>query len=122
MPITKQYLKDLKRPVARIDCQYTYKEGRPNHAAKECNMPVRNAPCKDAFVMLLQNFVVEQQIKNGSIGIVIDVVHKDPAGPRQIGTLPLYVVVDFPESLIDPAKAWDPANPTWVPIPATVNR
>ena len=45
---------DLKQPVARIDCQYTYKEGRSNHAAKECNMPVRHALCKGAAVMLLE--------------------------------------------------------------------
>jgi hypothetical protein len=122
MPITKQYLKDLEQAVARIDCQYTYMEGRPNHAAKECKMPVRNALCKYASVMLLQNFVVEQELKNGSIGTVVEVVYKEPAGPRQIGNLPAYVVVDFPDSLIDPARAWDPDNPTWVPIPATVNR
>jgi hypothetical protein len=87
IPITKQYLKDLEQAVARIDCQYrpTYMEGRPNHAAKECNMPVRNALCKCAVVMLLQSFVVEQQLKNGSIGTVVEVVYKEPAGPRQIG-------------------------------------
>jgi hypothetical protein len=84
IPITKQYLKDLKLPVARIDYQYTYKGGHPNHAAKEYNMPVRNALYKGAGVMLLQNFVVEQQLKNGSIGTILEVVHKHPAGPRRI--------------------------------------
>jgi hypothetical protein len=72
--------------------------------------------------MLLQNFMVEQQLKDGSIGTASEVVYKNPVEPRRIGDLPAYVVVAFPDSLIQPAKARDPANPTRVPIPTTATR
>jgi hypothetical protein len=49
IPITKQHLKDLKQPVARIDCQYTYNEGRQNHAGKECNNRHRSGIQKSSW-------------------------------------------------------------------------
>ena len=31
---------------------------------------------------------------NGSVGIVVDIVYKDPIGPMKENTLPEYVIVD----------------------------
>ena len=44
---------------------------------------------------MLRIFVVEEKLMNGSIGTVIDIVDDDPQGSKVIGTLLLYVVIDF---------------------------
>lgn len=48
------------------------------------------------MVMLLVNFVVEIGLFNGAVGKVVEIVYRDPSGPREKGAIPDYVVVDFP--------------------------
>ena len=72
--------------------------------------------------MLLTNFIVELDLKNGSVGEVIDICYENSEGPRDPQALPLYVVVDFPDCTIPPESAWDPEHPTWVPVPVFERR
>ena len=117
IPITKQYLKALGTPVVRVDAKYTQYGGSSNHAAKECSLPALNALAEKAKAMLLVNFVVEVGLFNGSVGIIVKIVYKNSQGPREKGAQPAYVVVNFPNSTIPVEDAWDPENPTHVPIP-----
>jgi len=120
VPITRQYLQSLETAVVRVDAKYQY-PGRTNHAAKDVNLPVRNALAEKAKVMLLMNYIVELGLFNGSVGVIVKIVYKNREGPRERGAQPAYVVVAFPGSRIPVADAWDPNHPTHVPIPlATV--
>ena len=122
VPITFKYLLALDSPVARIDAKYQY-SGRVNHAAAEVNLPVQNALCVGAVVMVLSNFLVERKLFNGSMGDVIKIVYETDAGPREAGSLPAYIVVDIPKwELPDGEQPWDPDNPTHVPIPVVTLR
>ena len=74
-----------------------------------------------AKVMLLKNYVVELKLMNGSIGTVVDIVYKDEEGPRSEGALPAYIVVDFPQCLIEDGKGWKKQDACKnVPIPTIV--
>ena len=80
--------------------------------------PSVSALCIGAIVMLLKNFVVEENLMNGSMGTIIDIVYDDARGIKLIGALPLYVVVDFPESTL--SLNLIPGSPsTHIPIPIT---
>jgi hypothetical protein len=47
-----------------------------------------------------------------------EIVYADKQGPNAVNApLPAYVVVNFPTAKIPVDEAWDPYNPTWVPIP-----
>jgi hypothetical protein len=117
LPITKKYLQKIGNPVARIDCSYEHPT-RVNHAKSECNMPQRNALCVGSIVMLLHNYLVELNLKNGSLGRIIKIVYENRDGPRGTSSpQPAYVVVDFPDSQIPTNEAWDQHNPTHIPIP-----
>jgi hypothetical protein len=120
VPITLDYLQRLNQPVARIEAQYQYKH--VNHTAKEISLPSKSALCKDAKVMLLVNFVVEEGLFNGAVGTVVDICYSDPSGPQRRNVQPDYVVVDFPNVKFPDGKAWDAQNPTHVPIPAVTVR
>jgi hypothetical protein len=117
VPITKERLKSLNQPVARVDAQLSGSRSK-DHAKEELNLPVCAALSVDAKVMLLTNFVVEEHLLNGALGgSVIDAVHKDPEGPWKPGNQPACVVANFPKCKVPAQDAWDPANPTHVPIP-----
>ncbi len=121
--ITYDYLLSLNQPIAKVQAKYGANPRGTNHAKKEINLPVQNALCSDAKVMLLHNFLVELGLMNGSVGYLKYIVYEDSAGPRADGNpQPLYVVVDFPDSLIPPEDAWDRAHPTWIPIPVVTRR
>jgi len=120
VPVTVQYLKDLKTPVARVDAKFSFKG--INHAIKDIRLPVRNALAKGAIVMLLVNFVVEEGLFNGAVGIIVDIVYENSDGPREAGAQPAYVVVDFPDLEIPEEDVWDTEHPTFVPIPTVTLR
>ena len=65
-----------------------------------------------------KNFVAEENLMNGSMRTVIDIVDDDPQGSKVIGALPLYVVVDFPESTLS-YNLIPGSPPTRIPIPTT---
>ena len=55
------------------------------------------------------------------MGTIIDIVYYDARGSKLIGALPLYVVVDFPESTL--SLNLIPGSPsTHIPIPITTER
>jgi hypothetical protein len=117
VPIAKEHLKSLNQPVARVDAQFSSSRSK-NHAKKELSLPLCAALSVSAKVMLLTNFVVEEHLFNGAfVESVIDIVCKDPEGPRKPGNQPACVVVDFPKCKMLAKDAWDSANPTHVPIP-----
>jgi hypothetical protein len=125
--ITKRYLLHLcgdNAPVAKITSKYSYPRGRKrkNHIKDELKWPMHLAVCKGTKVMLLTNYVVEEDLKNGSVGTVVDIVYDSPGGPTNPNSNLLYIVVDFPHSTVPPDKAWDSNNPTHIPVPVATQR
>ena len=91
-----------------------------NHAVKECSYPKISGLCVGATVMLLKNYVSELGLMNGAVGTVKNVVYKSKEGPREKGSLPSYVIVDFPKSTIPNDDKFFPDKPrTWIPVPIT---
>jgi hypothetical protein len=88
------------------------------------SIPSTNMLMVGARVQLQANFLVEQELYNGSVGTIVKIVYAHKQGPNNAANalLPAYVVVDFPFMKILPDKAWDKKNPTWVPVPPTVFR
>jgi len=120
--ITVKYLKTFPGPYAVIRTQYSSsnRQGQ-NHCISETNYPSVSALCIGAIVMLLKNFVAEENLTNGSMGTIIDIVYYDARGSKLIGALPLHVVVDFPESTL--SHNLIPGSPsTHIPIPITTER
>ena len=117
--IVYQYLNSsLETPLAKFRAKLnSIRANGQNHCVKECKLPLLGALCKGATVMLLQNFVVEQFLMNGSIGTVQEVVYKQ-SSPDFNHELPSYVIVDFPKSNIPDDKKLIPNRPaTHIPIP-----
>jgi hypothetical protein len=114
--ITVEYLKSLGQPVALLHAKYNLR-GSKNHCHEEINILKYNALANGAIVMVLTNYVVEPGIFNGTIRTIVDIVYESEEGPRKVGALPLYLVVDAPDHTIPEGHAWDPAHPTWIPVP-----
>jgi hypothetical protein len=122
--ITKKYLLALHgvdAPIAKITSKYSYPTARgrqrKNHVADELKWPVHLAVCIGAKVMLLCNYVVEEDLKNGSVGTVVDIVYDTPGGPSDLESKLLYIVVEFPNSKVSVDDAWDHDHPTHIPVP-----
>jgi hypothetical protein len=60
----------------------------------ESNLPLRSLLSKGAKVMLLDNFIVEYKLMNGSVGVVQDLYFSNAEGKPHDK---MYVVVDFCE-------------------------
>ena len=58
---------------------------------------------------------------NGSIGTVIEIIYDDPRGPNIQDSLPLYVIVNFPESTLQ-TRLISNRPSTHIPIPITTDR
>ena len=120
-----EYLQEFTTPMAKIRAEYSSgQDNATNHCIKESSYPDRLAICVGSIVMLLKNFVVEQDILNGSIGIVREIVYKDAIGPKgDTIQFPAYEVVEFPYSKIPEDKKCFPDKPsTWIPIPVVTER
>jgi len=52
-----------------------------------------------AKVMLLENFIVEYKLMNGSVGVIKDLCFSNPEGTPD-DKMYVVVVVDFPDSTI----------------------
>jgi hypothetical protein len=57
--------------------------------------------------MLLTNYIVEEDLKNVSVGTVVDIIYDSPGSPTDPNSNLLYIVVDFPHSTVPPDEAWD---------------
>jgi hypothetical protein len=123
-PITVKYLQQIGKPVAKVRAKMEGGGSRKNHMFKESNCPLLMAFCEGAIVMLLENFIVEYGLANGSVGKIISIVYKEKDGARNDDTiLPAYIVVDFPNSKIpEDDKCWADKPATWVPIPVSEYR
>jgi hypothetical protein len=113
--------KNFTTPIARYDAQLqTLNNHGRNCCIRETNLPMRTLLCKGAKVMLLENFIVEYKLMNGSVGVVQDLCFKQADGSQDDK---MYVVVEFPQSTIPEASKMIPNKPTtWVPIPLVTRR
>jgi hypothetical protein len=97
--INVDYLKnDLSEPIARFKAELnSTKTNGKNCCVSESNLPLRNLLCVGTIVMLLLNFVVEENLMNGSVGIVRHICFKNPEGDANPDPSD-YIVVEFPRS------------------------
>jgi ATP-dependent exoDNAse (exonuclease V) alpha subunit len=73
-----------------------------------------------AKVMLLDNFIVEYKLMNGSVGVVKELSFSNPEGTPDEK---MYVVVDFPDSTVPDEQKLIPDKPaSYVPIPLVTRR
>lgn len=86
---------------------------------REKKLSERNALAVGALVMLLCNYIVELNLKNGSVGRVHKIVYRTKEGSTKDPKIhPAYVVVDFPKCTIPEEDAlFEEGRPTLVPIP-----
>ena len=99
--VTLKYLKTFPGPYAIIKPNYdSCSRSNKNHCISELSYPALSALCIGSVVMLLKHYIVEEKLMNGFIDTVIDIIYDDPRGPNIQGSLPLYVIVDFPESTL----------------------
>ena len=101
-------------PVARIKA-ITKKKGTivQNDSHYDESVPPATNLCRGARVSITGcNIMPSWGLYNGSIGTVLDIVYEEGQSPRT-GTMPLYVLVDFPNYRGPP---FDSKNPTVVPI------
>jgi hypothetical protein len=99
-------------------CVYPTARGRQrkNHIMDELKWPVCLSVCIGAKVMLLCNYVVEEDLKNGSVSTVVDIVYDTLGGPSDPESKLLYIVVKFPNSKVSVDDAWDCDHPTHIPV------
>jgi len=107
-----------ENPIARLRVQAVSKGREINNLPKCFKQendidPIVNI-CRGAKVQLMgKNFEPDWGLYNGSIGTVKEIVFERDENPLD-GTLPQYVLVDFPEYCGPP---WLKDKPKWVPIP-----
>ena len=107
-----------ENPIARLRVQAVSKGREINNLPKCFKQendidPIVNI-CRGAKVQLMgRNFEPDWGLYNGSIGTVKEIVFERDENPLD-GTLPQYVLVDFPEYCGPP---WLKDKPKWVPIP-----
>ena len=107
-----------ENPIARLRVQAVSKGRQINNLPKCFKQendidPIVNI-CRGAKVQLMgRNFEPDWGLYNGSIGTVKEIVFERDENPLD-GTLPQYVLVDFPEYCGPP---WLKDKPKWVPIP-----
>lgn len=106
----------LETPIAKMCAKtHTCRSNGKNCCIGDTNLPLRNALCVGAKVMLLTNFIVEHKLMNGSIGVIVDICYDCEEGPSNPNAQ-MYVVVDFEDSTLpEPLIPGKPS--TWVPIP-----
>ena len=61
-----------------------------------------------------KNFEPDWGLYNGAVGTVVEIVFNENENPLD-GTLPQYILVDFPQYR---GPSWISEKPTWIPIPS----
>jgi hypothetical protein len=120
--INLEYIQNnLATPIARYDAHMeTIKSNGKNCCINESNLPLRGLLCMGAKVMLVDNFIVEYKLMNGSVGVVQGLYFSNSQGQPDDK---MYVVVNFPESTIPEERKLIPNMPkTCVPIPIVTRR
>lgn len=108
--INLEYIKNnLNAPIARYEAQMnTCKSIGKKRCISECNFPLCSILCVGAKVMLLENFIVEFKLMNGSVGVIRDLCFSNPEGTPDDK---MYVVVDFPDSTVPEEQKLIPNMP-----------
>ena len=120
--INIDYLKNnLSSPIAKCKAILnSSKTNGTNCCLSESNLPVRNLLCDGSVVMLLKNYVVEENLMNGSVGFVRATCFKNPEGDSNPDPTD-YSIVEFPNSKL--SRPLIPGMPrTYVPIPRATSR
>ena len=119
--VSYKYLRDkLTEPITIIRAEMGG-DRTPNCCARGNVLPVMSAICVGCMVMLLVNKVVEEDLYNGSVGIVRDICYKPG---EQVGGkgARMYVVVEFENSKLARPLVPGQTNTTLVPIPLCTQR
>ena len=74
---------NLDGPIAKLRTKLSSNR-HTNYCIKDYSIPVSNALCPGGKVVLLTNFVVEQNIFNRSVGTLRSMHFPDPVGPRRL--------------------------------------
>lgn len=101
----KYLLHTMTNPIAKITGKLnSVRDDGKNCCVRESKLPMKNALCVGAKVMLLKNFLVEYHLMNGSVGTVTHFCYKHCDGPNHNSENDLqYAIVDFPISLSLPS-------------------
>ena len=119
-PIVANYLSNqLTAPIAKLRAHtHTDKQSKRICHLNDTSLPLLNALCVGAIVILLKNMMVELNLMNGAVGYVRDICYRHKDGPNQpMGNKhpDMYVVVEFP--LCTNTTPMIPNKPaTWIPI------
>ena len=120
--IALKYLQTFPSPYAIIKPYYdSSSRSNKNHCISELSYPELSALCVGSIVMLLKKYIVEEKLMNRSIGTVTEIVYDDPRGPNIQGSLPLYIVVNFPESTLQ-TRLIKNISSTHIPIPVATDQ
>ena len=126
--IVFKYFRSFTAPVAKITADLqSYMGNGKHHCIKETSCPIRHVIYVGAVVMLLQNFIVEYKLTNGSVKIVRHIIYKESLGSKDpinpINPQPAYVIVEFTKSIIPKNDKLIPDMPsTYTHIPMTTTR
>ena len=75
------------------------------------------------MVMLLQNFIVEHKIMNGSVGMLKAIIYESPNVPADKNALAKYFIVDFKQSTMSADEPMIEGAPsTWIAVTVVTNR
>jgi len=105
-------------PIARLKVQSTSKNVKSTKIPKcfknDNDIQPIISLCREAKVQICgKNFEPDWGLFNGAVGTVKEIVFNKDENPLD-GTLPQYIIVDFPDYCGPP---WMENKPTWVPIP-----
>ena len=108
-----------KNPIARL-LATTSSRGKQYRGRAKCMKnessvePILNI-CRGARVQISgKNFEPDWGLYNGAVGTVVEIVFNENENPLD-GTLPQYILVDFPQYR---GPSWISEKPTWIPIPS----
>lgn len=108
-----------KNPIARL-LATTSSRGKQYRGRAKCMKnessvePILNI-CQGARVQISgKNFEPDWGLYNGAVGTVVEIVFNENENPLD-GTLPQYILVDFPQYR---GPSWISEKPTWIPIPS----
>ena len=117
------YLNDaLTEPIAIVRAKLTTnKSSGKNCCSNGSVLPVATAICVGAIVILLQNQLVEDNLINGSIGIVREICYAPGETMGDPGAK-MYCVVEFPKSNLTGCTVVGATDPKLVAIPLCEQR
>ena len=115
-----KYLQDdLDEPIALVKAKMsTIKSSGKNCCADGSVLPLLTPICVGAKVMLLENKVVEEDLANGSIGVVREICYAPGEIMGQKGAK-MYALVEFPNSNLSECTVHGVTDTKMVAIPTS---